>query len=219
MTLRNILRLTWALSVIAVSSCASTGNPETLGQTIPTPVVVRMLNLDLPAAIFTPTPEPTQPLEPTVQVILLPTRTPANSAAEGSQGGEPPATPACINAAEFIRHLSISDNTALESGQLFAKIWLVKNTGACVWNEAYTLRFFSGDEMSGPDQIQLPHSVNPGETVEIRLNLVAPSGLTNSAGYWVLSDPEGNLFGFGDDRMQPLSVMIQIKPTPKPTPG
>jgi len=220
---KNILRLTWALSMVILTGCASTGNlsasNSASAQTIATPIVVRMLRLDLPAVNFTPAPEPTQPPAPTVQVILPPTHTPVNNSAETAQSLEATATPACANSAEFVRHLSISNNTALQAGQPFAKIWLVKNTGACVWNEAYTLRFYSGDEMSGPAQIQLPHPVNPGETVEIRLDLVAPSGITSSTGYWVLSDPEDNLFGFGEDGAQPLSVVIQIKATPKPTPG
>lgn len=220
---KNILRLAWALSAVILAGCASTGSPSASNsasaQMIATPIVVRMLRLDLPAVNFTPTPAPTQPPAPTVHVNLPPTHTPVNNSAETAQSPEATAAPACANSAEFVRHLSISDNTALQAGQPFAKIWLVKNTGGCVWSEAYSLRFYSGDEMNGPAQIQLPHPVNPGETVEIRLDLVAPSGITSSTGYWVLSDPAGNLFGLGVDGAQPLSVVIQIKPTPKPTPG
>lgn len=107
----------------------------------------------------------------------------------------------------------------LKGGQAFAKIWLIKNVGTCTWTDAYALRFFSGDKMNGPDQAKLPRQVNPGETVEIHLNLVAPADTSASSSNWVLSDPQGTLFGFGANGDQPISVIIQIKPTPKPTSG
>lgn len=218
---RILLRQYLALSIfflLAVSGCATKAPVSPSGQATFTPVVVRFLNLDggnLPAeATQTPHPSAT----PTIVALLSPTHTPAANVTQPSQDEVSP-TPSCTNKAEFISHLSISDNTMLKEGQAFAKIWLIKNVGTCTWTGSYALHFISGDKMNGPDQVAMPRQVSPGETVEIHLDLVAPSNTTASSGNWVLSDPEGNLFGFGAAGDQPISVIIQIKPTPKPTPG
>jgi hypothetical protein len=121
--------------------------------------------------------------------------------------------------AEFVRHLTVSDNTQLEGGQPFAKIWQVKNTGTCTWDTGYSLRFFSGELMGGPNEVALSYPVAPGETMDLRVDLIAPLGMASYAGYWVLSDPQGNQFGFGQTADQPIGVVIMVKPTPKPTPG
>lgn len=221
MTSRTLLRQYLALSVlflIAVSGCASNGTNSPPGQTTFTPVVVRILNLDAGNLSTEAAQESRSTATQTVVALLPPTNTPSVNLSETSPGAASP-TPSCTNKAELISHLSISDNTMLKGGQAFAKIWLIKNVGTCTWTDTYALRFFSGDKMNGPDQVELPQQVDPGETVEIHLNLVAPADTSASSSNWVLSDPQGTLFGFGANGDQPISVIIQIKPTPKPTSG
>ena len=187
------------------------------GMASPTPIIVRILNLDAAlSAIPTITPEPTL-LIPTP--ILLPSPTLISVESGGTLAQTAATPPACTNQAEFVRNLSVADNASLDVGQAFTKIWQIKNTGTCTWSTDYTLRFFSGDAMGGPEVANLANPVAPGETIDIRIDLVAPMKAYTSTGTWVLSDPQGNLFGFGKTGSEPLAVIIQIKPTPRPTPG
>jgi hypothetical protein len=160
----------------------------------------------------TPIPLPNTP----PPVIIL---TPASPQAAASQNAMPQPTASCTNRAELIKHLNIFDNAALDAGQAFAKIWRMKNTGTCVWTADYALAFYSGEQMSGQPSIPLPAVVPPGETVDLRVDLVAPLNQTSYTGNWVLQDANGNIFGVGDVGNQSISVTILVKPTPMPTSG
>jgi hypothetical protein len=119
----------------------------------------------------------------------------------------------------LIKHLNILDNAALDAGQDFAKIWRIKNTGTCVWTTNYALAFYSGEQMGGQSSTPLPAVVQPGETVDLRVDLVAPLNQTSYTGNWVLQDASGNTFGVGELGNQSISVTILVKPTPMPTSG
>lgn len=188
-----------------------------------TRVVVRILNLD---AVLTSTSTTKQALvqTPTPTIPSLPESTPPPtitlepSKSKTAESTSPP-QPSCINRAEFVAHLSISDNTALQSAQPFAKIWRIRNTGTCVWTEEYALVFFAGEQMNGPESVNLSKTVLPGETVDIRVNLLAPTAPDAHTGFWAFRDASGNLFGAGQNADQPIWVTIWVKPTPKPPPS
>ena len=203
---------------LALTACAESGviAPENQNPG-PTPIVVRILNLDA-VSIAIPTPTLVV-LPPVATPALIPTPTATSIAPSSPAEPQSSPSPTCINQAEFIRHLTVSDNTQLEAGQAFAKIWQVKNVGTCPWDTGYSLKFFSGESMSGPTEIALPHEVAPGETIDLRVDLIAPLEMASYAGYWVLSDSQGNQFGFGQTADQPIGVVITVKPTPKPSPG
>jgi hypothetical protein len=206
------------LGMLLLSACSTqVGSNLDAGLPTATPVVVRVLNLDIAAgASEVATPEMLSPTAPPV-VFLLPTPQPELPVEAGID--PTPGTPACTNQAEFIRSLSISDNTALQAGQRFAKIWRIKNIGTCQWTAGYSLRFYSGDAMGGPSLVNLPNTVLPGETVDIRVDLIAPGEMASYSGNWVLSNAEGVQFGFGPNGDQVLSVVIQVKPTPRAAPS
>jgi hypothetical protein len=209
--------------IFLISSCAGGVNQElpTSGdpEEIPTPIVVRILNLDAAIELSQSTEVSASISPPTGTQVIISTSTPIPNSVTDTELRTSTSTPSCLNRAEFMRHLSISDNTALEAGQMFAKIWQIKNVGSCNWTSQYTLRFFSGELMSGPAVVEIPQEVKPGEIVELRVNLVAPMQTSFFTGNWVLSDPEGNLFGIGENGDQPITVIIQVKPTPLPSPG
>jgi hypothetical protein len=180
-----------------------------------TRVVVRMLNLDLALTVL-----PTQTLAPpmtTQEPVILPSSTPLQAAV--SQDSTPAPTASCINRAEFVKHLTINDNTALEAGQSFMKAWRIKNTGTCTWNTDYLLIFYSGDEMGAPHSLPLLRLVQPGDTIDLQIPMTAPLNPTTVTGNWVMQDASGNIFGFGETADRPIEVTIFVRPTPKPTPG
>lgn len=91
------------------------------------------------------------------------------------------ATPNCP-LAQFVTDVTIPDGTIMTPGQSFTKKWRLRNTSACTWN-GYTLVFDSGDSMGGPASKPIG-VVNPGQEVDLEVNLTAPNSSGNYRGYW-----------------------------------
>lgn len=70
--------------------------------------------------------------------------------------------------------------------------------------------------MSSPASIFLPNIVSPGETVDLRLNLIAPAEPDTYTGNWYLQNETGAVFGLGSDGTQPIALTIVVRPQPKP---
>jgi hypothetical protein len=204
------------LSLIMVAACAQPTPAPTanvvsaLPPGAPTPVVVRILNLDL-TLVASPTPA----LPTSTPLLTLAPRPTLDQVSAGSPTVTT-STPVCTNKAEFIKYLAVSNNTAFKPDQLFATIWQIKNTGTCVWSSEYSLVYASGESMGSQASIPLPHPVNPGEVVDIQLNLVSPGIPNTYTGNWYLQDESGTVFGLGEDGVQPLSLTIVVRPVPKP---
>jgi hypothetical protein len=181
----------------------------------PTPALVNNLASQL-IPVVAPTQTPA-PLADTPEPVIILTFTPVLVAA--AQNGTSQLVPSCTNHAELVKDLNLFNNVALDGGQVFAKLWRVKNTGTCVWTTAYALAFYSGEQMGGQPSIPLPSVVQPGETVDLRVDLVAPLNQTSYTGNWALQDASGNKFGVGDSGDQSISVTILVRPTPMPTTG
>lgn len=105
----------------------------------------------------------------------------------------PTATQDCDKAA-FVTDVNIPDGTILSQGQLFTKTWRLKNIGTCSWTPAYAVVFFSGESMSGPAVQALTANVNPGQTLDISVNLKSPGSNGNYTGYWKLRNASGVTF-------------------------
>jgi hypothetical protein len=122
--------------------------------------------------------------------IAPPTATPLPTA---TQYVSPTATPKPCNQAIFISE-TVLDGTKFQAGESFAKSWRLQNTGTCTWNPNYKLVFVSGDQMSGSESIKLGQYVEPGEKVDLLVNLKAPSKSGLYTGYWALRSDEGGNF-------------------------
>jgi Ig-like domain-containing protein len=107
----------------------------------------------------------------------------------------PPASPTsnCDNA-QFITDVTYPDNTVVAPGTNFTKIWRLKNVGVCSWTPSYAVVFFSGEQMSGPSAQALAGNVNPGQTIDISVNLTAPGSNGTKVGYWKLRNASGITF-------------------------
>lgn len=120
----------------------------------------------------------------------------------------PTATSTC-DIAQFITDVTIPDGTVLTPGQAFTKTWRIKNVGTCSWTPSYAVVFSSGNSMNGPATQALTGNVNPGQTVDISINLTAPSTPGDYTGYWKLRNAAGVLF---------TQFYVQMKvATPTPT--
>jgi uncharacterized protein YkwD len=89
------------------------------------------------------------------------------------------------------------DNTRLIAGEKFTKTWKLQNTGNCKWT-GYTAAFVSGDKMEAPDEIPVPES-EANSTVEVSIDLVAPSDDGAYAGNFELRDADGKSIPLGTE--------------------
>ncbi len=131
----------------------------------------------------------------------------------------PPSTPSPgCDRAQFIADVTVPDGTLFAPGATFRKTWRLKNIGTCTWTTAYALVFVSGEQMGGPTSAAFPISVAPGQTVDLSINLTAPSVGGTYRGYWMLRNAAGQTFGIGSAADKPFWVEIRVSgPTPTPT--
>jgi hypothetical protein len=121
-----------------------------------------------------------------------------------------PTAAACTLKAGGVVDLGVPDLVRLVEGQVFDKIWRITNEGTCTWAADYSLVFTGGEAMNGPDTVPLERDVAPGETIDLRLRLNAPSGIGIYSGQWMLQDEKGERFGIGEDGREPLIVRVDV---------
>lgn len=112
------------------------------------------------------------------------------------------------NVAQFLTDVTIPDGTILAPGAAFTKKWRLKNIGSCAWN-GFSMAFDSGDSMSGPTS-KAVGTVNPGQEVDLELNLTAPASVGNYRGYWRLVT-SGNVLVPVVNGYQGKSFYVDIK--------
>ena len=139
----------------------------------------------------TPTPPPTATLLPTAPMIYpaaptaVPTATPIPVSA--------PAT--CNYTMGYVADVTIPDGQPISAGSPFTKTWRLRNTGNCAWTTAFMFTFVSGSQMGGLNRY-LPYTVSPGDTVDISVDLIAPTTPGTYQGYWQIKTPQGYNVGF-----------------------
>lgn len=157
-----------------------------------------------------------QQTEEAVEEIPTDTPTPTDTP-EPVETEEPTPTPTLepveeeiCNQARFVADITIEDRTVLSQGEPFTKVWRLENVGSCAWTTEYQVVFSSGSQMSAPAASRLPELVQPGETVDISMDMVAPYTPGTFTGYWLLIDDEGQAFGVGEDADSPFWVRIRV---------
>ena len=121
------------------------------------------------------------------------TATPEPPTATNTPLVQPTNTQIC-DQAEFITDVTIPDGTIFSPGDTFTKTWRIKNSGTCSWTSSYTLFFASGNSLNGPSSIPLAGNVNPGQSIDISINLTAPDTAGDYTGYWKLRNAAGLAF-------------------------
>lgn len=135
---------------------------------------------------------------------VLPTPTPAPTST--------PAPPAvCLDGLALVQHLTQEGD--MSPGQAFTKGWQVKNTGTCTWDAGYRLVFVSGHKMGG-EPVAVAREVQPGETYDLQINLVAPLNPGSYQGVWQMENGQGQAFG---ERLR-VSIKVVGSPTVTPAP-
>ena len=122
--------------------------------------------------------------------------------------------------------VTIPDDTLLRPGEAFSKTWRLVNKGRCPWDHTYALVWFSGDTFGAPLQQYLVERIEPGQQIDLTVEMVAPDRPGPYSGYWMLRNNQGELFGLGPGGDSPFWVRVQVAeastatpvPTALPTP-
>jgi len=115
--------------------------------------------------------------------------------------------------AQFIADETIPDGTVVAPGSTFVKTWRLENVGSCTWSTSFAAVFTGGDQMGAPSVVYMPTSVAPGATVDISVNLTAPSYSGHYRGNWELRDASGVVFGVGASANSIFWVDIYVSGT------
>ncbi len=157
-----------------------------------------------PTQTSTPTETPTPTMTPTPTETPTPTATPTSTPTETPAATATPIkspTPA-LPKAQFVSDVTVPDGTVMEPGQKFTKTWRVKNVGAVDWGTGSNVVFESGARMSGVSPTTVGN-VKPGNTLDISVNMVAPTTQGRQTGQWALKAGTGL-------KMQTLSIVIFV---------
>lgn len=122
------------------------------------------------------------------------------------------AIPIPCDKADFVRDVTFVDGSIIAPGATFTKVWRLKNTGSCTWDSNYDLVFVSGNAMKADKVVPLKNKVFPGETVDLSVELVAPTDKGNYRSHWMLSNATGHRFGYGVKADQSFWLDINVKP-------
>ncbi len=98
--------------------------------------------------------------------------------------------------AAFVTDVTVPDYSQKEKGEQFTKTWRLKNSGDRAWPEETVLVFSGGDKMGAPDQVKVG-AVEPGATVDISVDMVAPDQDGTYKGVWRLQVNGENIEGGG----------------------
>jgi hypothetical protein len=123
--------------------------------------------------------------------VVLPTSQPASQATAAL--GD-----ACSNSA-FEGDITIPDGETLKPGFDFQKIWAIRNTGNCTWDEGFTLVYIAGSKPDlDPYNFEFKNSkdfVAPGQGLNIGINLTTPCTPGKYEGHWRMRNDRGYYFG------------------------
>ena len=147
----------------------------------------------------TPTSLPTETPIPTLASTdtLVPTPTPSE-------------TPLPCNLAQFLRDVTIPENTQINPGAGFFKTWQLRNIGNCIWDTNYELRFVSGESFGFQEPVRLMQPVFPGDVVNISTYLSAPASPGVHRGGFMLQADDGSLFGVSTEGFGLFWVQVMV---------
>ena len=126
-------------------------------------------------------------------------------------GGTTSASAASCYWAQFVADVTIPDGTSFAPNTAFKKTWRLKNIGTCAWNSNdVSLIFDSGEKMNAPASLALPTTVNPGQTVDITVDMTSPAAAGYYFGYWKFKSNSGGTFGIGSTAQKSFWVEIRV---------
>jgi len=106
--------------------------------------------------------------------------------------------------------ITIPDDTQMKPGQSFSKTWRLVNAGSCGWTNAYAVIWFSGEDIGVTREQLFVSQVDPGQSVDVTVDMVAPSEAGAYQSNWKLRNEKGDLFGIGPNGRSPFWAKIEV---------
>lgn len=100
----------------------------------------------------------------------------------------------CENNAEFLNDVSIPADTEVERGDVFVKIWRIRNSGTCTWTPAYHIRYVEGNPIDW-QEMAIGSVVAPGEETEVSITANSPFNPGIYQAWWQIADEQEQPFG------------------------
>jgi len=110
----------------------------------------------------------------------------------------------------FEADVTIPDGSVVKGGETLQKIWKIRNTGSCPWDEGYTLVHIGGSIESNNFQpenyeFQSKDTVESGEAINLAITFNAPCKAGKYEAHWRMQTDAGYYFG------TLLSMYIEVK--------
>jgi hypothetical protein len=147
---------------------------------------------------------------PTLDQTPSSTPTPTYTPSPTPTNFTPEPTEAPCNALRFVAHVTYPPGSIVQPDTGFFKIWSVQNIGSCTWTPSYSLVYYSGFQLGGRSPRYLGGYFQPGEFVQIGIQLYSNPQPNTYQSNWILKDAQGNTFGGGSSGDQPLLVEIIV---------
>ncbi|HSQ27866.1 MAG TPA: NBR1-Ig-like domain-containing protein [Anaerolineales bacterium] len=210
-----------SIFLLAVSACNMPGSSIQASGTLNVTQAYQTIEARLTQAVSetqASTPEPTPTSQPTVA-----TNTASVSATATISVVQPSKTAIATKSCDLAGagnpiDVTIPDDTVMNPGQTFTKIWRLQNVGTCTWTQNYSIAVFSGEKMNAPASVPMPGIIAPGQTVDISVDLVAPQPEGTYQGNWKLRNASQAWFGIGPAGSDAFWVRIKVQPLPTLTP-
>ncbi len=189
--------LVTAILIMLLTSCLPGQTPEEAQNQINTAVAAAIatqqaaidqavaMTLTAVAQNASPTPVPTfvDPSTPTALVFptltpVVPTITPINTPSSGGGGGGGGGGSSSNAYSCSIVSEKPYDGTHFKPGDSFDKTWTIKNTGTVTWAANWDFEYRSGTDMSPTPDFTIGKQVKPGDTITLRIEVDAPTGVT-----------------------------------------
>mgnify|MGYP000867237947 CR=1 FL=1 len=180
-----------ALSLSACGNAASATAPTDEAAALEAVYTAAAATLFAQAAQATATPLPTATPTPQATASPMPTIAPVQDVIVPTSANY--AVSLCDNSI-YVSDVTIPDGTVLAPGESFTKTWRFQNTGTCAWSTSYSIVYVSGDAMSG-SATALSAATSSGSTLDVSIEMVAPSTTGSYTGYWKLQNASGATFG------------------------
>ena len=219
--MKRLTKIPWllmALTLFGLSACGggkAAATPTVDSAPVFTQIAGTALALQTQTVLAMPSATSTPQISPTTQTTNTPliTDTPLSGTASATPLtlNTPLATTqkSCDNMA-YVADVTIPDGYVAAHGESMKKTWTVKNLGPCTWNQDYVLIFGwggQGTNWNTTKPVALSKLVAPGETIDISVDLSAPSTKGEYVGVFKLQNDKG--FNFPPGQQVTIDIVVK----------
>jgi|GEM_PF-3377837 len=117
------------------------------------------------------------------------------------------------DSAQFVADVTVPDGSTIDPGITFTKTFRLRNIGTCTWATTYTMVFDAGTQLGSTISVPFTHTVAPGATIDLSVNLTAPKIPDYYISYWKFKNASGTPFGIGFNANRSWWVEINVTGT------